>query len=249
MAKERGHQTDEDLKRLVSDALFIDPKVTIGSEIVVLVEDGEVTLRGSVGTFGDKREANKAASRVDGVQSVKDELKVFGLTDSDLRRDVLEALELDTRIPATIDVTVTEGFVTLLGVVESQHQRDAAGFIARNVPGVVEGENQISIKDAGESAQGLDEPDGGEVEGTNGELLNRIEKLDRALTGAGETSRRELEARLATVGRRIDGLRRRGERGAVPGNSLRPVAGVGRGRCHCPPRCAHRPPVVRGEAA
>src|SRR4249920_3043148 len=87
MAKERGHQTDEDLKRLVSDALFIDPKVTIGSEIVVLVEDGEVTLRGSVGTFGDKREANKAASRVDGVQSVKDELKVFGLTDSDLRRD------------------------------------------------------------------------------------------------------------------------------------------------------------------
>ena len=148
MAKERGHLADDDLKRLVSDALFIDPKVTIGSEIVVLVEDGEVTLRGSVGTFGDKREANKAASQVDGVQSVKDELNVFGLTDSDLGRDVLEALELDTRIPATIDVTVTEGFVTLLGVVESQRQRDAAGFIARNVLGVVEVENQISIKDA-----------------------------------------------------------------------------------------------------
>jgi len=79
------------------------------------------------------------------VTSVKDELDVLGPSDADLRRAVMEALELDSRIPATIDANVDEGVVTLTGQVPWQLQRDAAAFIAENVAGVVGVDNQTKV--------------------------------------------------------------------------------------------------------
>src|SRR6266511_1198925 len=195
-----GQLADSDLERSVVDELFSDPDITIGAAITVSVENGEVTLRGTVGSFGDKREAKRAAQRVSGVRSVNDEVKVLGLTDADLRSAVLEALKLDSRMPTTIHAKSYEGLVTLTGSVERQHQREAAAFIARNVPGVVDIENQIDVKNRPWS------PD--DVEDSEGKELSRIAKLDASgAVASGDRSRRELEARLAAAALRIEQLR------------------------------------------
>ena len=49
---------------------------------------------------------------------------------------------LDSLIPPTIDVQVSDGVISLTGTSERQHQRDEAEFTTANVPGV------LGIKDA-----------------------------------------------------------------------------------------------------
>jgi osmotically-inducible protein OsmY len=102
-----------------------------------------VTLRGTVGSFREKREAKKAAERVYGVTKVNNELQVRLLNgvqrdDADLRGDVLQAMMLDALVPATIDVSVDDGFVTLTGNADWQYQRDEAEFVAANIVGVLD---------------------------------------------------------------------------------------------------------------
>src|SRR5207302_1025357 len=141
--------TNDELELFVSDELFWDPKVD-SAAIAVSAKDGEVTLRGTVGSFREKREAQKAAERLYGVTSVQNDLKVrildeYGREDADLRGSVLQALALDGRIPATIDATAYDGTVTLTGQVPWGYQRDEAEFVVGNVLGVLDIDNQIRI--------------------------------------------------------------------------------------------------------
>ena len=57
---------DNDLEADVSDELFWDPKVD-NEAIAVSADSGKITLRGTVGSLREKREAKKAAQRVFGV--------------------------------------------------------------------------------------------------------------------------------------------------------------------------------------
>jgi osmotically-inducible protein OsmY len=144
--------TNAHLQADVVAELFWDPKVD-SEEIAVSAELGTVTLRGTVGSFRQKREARNAARRVHGVTGVNDELEVQLLNqerhdDADLRGDVLQALMLDGLIPSTVDARVQDGFVTLTGTAERQYQREEAEFIAANVPGVLDLEDDISLTTA-----------------------------------------------------------------------------------------------------
>ena len=90
---------DDDVRRWVVEELYWDPKFD-GKAVAVSVDDGEVTLRGTVGSLREKREAKKSTERVYGVESVKNELTVrilgkHGRDDAELRADVLQALMLD----------------------------------------------------------------------------------------------------------------------------------------------------------
>src|SRR5882757_6123075 len=128
------------LERNVNEELLWDPKVD-SEEIAVAADDGTVTLRGTVGSFRQKREARKAAERVFGVVSVDNQPDVRILNEhrreeADLRGDVLRALKLDSLVPTTVDVTVKDGFVTLTGTAYWQYEREEAEFIAGNVIGV-----------------------------------------------------------------------------------------------------------------
>jgi osmotically-inducible protein OsmY len=141
--------TDQELMASVTDELFWDPKVD-SEAIAVSAEDGVVTVRGTVGSFREKREARKAAERVWGVVSVSNELQVQLMgeqrrEDADLRGDVLQALMLDSLVPSSVDVWVDHGLVGLTGTVDWQYQRDEADFIAGNVIGVVALENDIDL--------------------------------------------------------------------------------------------------------
>jgi osmotically-inducible protein OsmY len=131
---------DQKLALDVNDELVWDPKVD-AEAVAVSADEGTVTLRGTVGSFRQKREARKAAERVAGVVYVDNELDVRLLDeerrdDAELRGDVLQALMLDAFVPTTIDATVKDGFVTLSGTADSQYQRDEAEFLAGNMIGV-----------------------------------------------------------------------------------------------------------------
>jgi osmotically-inducible protein OsmY len=133
----------------VADELFWDPKID-STSIAVSADNGTVTLRGTVGSFYDKREARKAAERVIGVTNVKNDLEVRILTDdrredADLRGAVLQALALDARVPNSVDVRANNGIVTLTGSVNWQYQRDEAEFVAGNVLGVAGVQDDITI--------------------------------------------------------------------------------------------------------
>ncbi|SRR6266540_4020935 len=141
--------TDEALALSVKDELFWDPKVD-SEEIAVSADDGTITLRGTVGSFRQKRDARQAAERVHGVVYVENELTVRILTksrraDADLRGDVLQALLLNSLIPTTVDAKVQDGYVTLSGAVDWQYQRDEAMFVAGNVLGVTGVDNEIGV--------------------------------------------------------------------------------------------------------
>jgi osmotically-inducible protein OsmY len=141
--------SEQTLQEHVAEEIHWDPKVD-AKAIAVSAKDGIVTLRGSVGSFHQKREATKAAERVRGVVEVDNQLEVQIMTDqrradADLRADVLQVLMLDALVPVSVDATVREGIVTLDGAVEHQYQRDEAMYVAGNVPGVVAIENQIQL--------------------------------------------------------------------------------------------------------
>jgi osmotically-inducible protein OsmY len=141
--------TDDELRDWVREELCWDPKVD-SAAIAVSASDGEVTLRGTVASFRQKREAQRAAQRVYGVTSVPNELEVrivdeHGPQDADLRGAVLQAMALDGLIPKTVAAKADSGVVTLTGTAAWQYQREEAEFVAGNVAGVVDVDNQIAL--------------------------------------------------------------------------------------------------------
>ena len=140
---------DDELVDAVSDELYWDPKVD-NAAVAVSADHGVVTLRGTVGSFREKREAENDAKRVYGVELVVNELEVRLLDearrdDADVRGDVLQALALDVLVPATVDVRVDDGLVTLTGSVEWQYQRDEAEYMASNIVGTFEVIDEITL--------------------------------------------------------------------------------------------------------
>src|SRR3954454_15488350 len=123
--------TDEELAENVAAELSEDPKVD-GTLIDVVADGGEVLLRGTVGSFWQKREAQMATKCVDGVTNVDNIIDVRLLTehrraDAELRADVLHALSLNGMIPSTVDASVNDGIVLLSGTVdlEPREQRQS----------------------------------------------------------------------------------------------------------------------------
>ena len=166
--------SNDQLVSSVTDELIWDPKVD-SAAIAISADDGVVTLRGTVGSFREKREAKQDAERVYGVENVNNELQVRILDanrrdDADLRGDVLRALMLDTLVPPTIDAKVNDGWVILTGSAEWQFQRDEAEFIAANVLGVAGMINQIELM--------APMPSAGDVKQSIKKAIERNAKLD-----------------------------------------------------------------------
>jgi osmotically-inducible protein OsmY len=208
---------DTDLTADVGDELFWDPKLD-STAIAVSAADGKITLRGTVGSLREKREAKKAAERVFGVISVDNQLQVKLMNDdkradADLRGDVLQALMLDSLVPSSVDAKVLDGVVTLTGTVDWQYQAVEAEFVASNIVGALDVFDEIEIKNpkpkAGDvedsiknafkrnaslDAEGLQvSTDNGTVtvKGTVGSWAERDEAIDAAWSAPGVTAVRD----------------------------------------------------------
>jgi osmotically-inducible protein OsmY len=152
--------SNAELQSNVTDELYWDPKVD-STAIGVSAEDGVVTLRGTVGSLREKREAKQDAEKVHGVKKVNNDLEVRILSeeqrdDAELRGAVLQALMLDSLVPPTIDAKVEHGSVTLTGTANWQYQRDEADFIASNIYGVVDVDNGIELVAPGPTPENVE---------------------------------------------------------------------------------------------
>ena len=166
--------SNDDLVGNVSEELYWDPKVD-SAAIAVLVDDGVVTLRGTVGSFREKQDAKHDAERIYGVKDVKNELEVRILTehrrsDADLRGSVLQAMMLDSLVPSTIDAKVDNGVVTLTGKANWQYHRDEAESVVGNLLGVMGVEDEIDLIPPGPTAH--------DVEHSIKKAMERNAKLD-----------------------------------------------------------------------
>lgn len=166
--------SNDELQKSVTDELYWDPKVD-SVAIAVATDDGNVTLRGTVGSFREKREAQKAAERVYGVTAVDNDLKVHilddqGRDDAELRGDILQALMLDGLVPDTVDAKVSDGWVTLTGKATWDYQRNEAERVTGNIYGVVGLDDKIDLEKP--------QVDSGEVKDSIKKALKRNAKID-----------------------------------------------------------------------
>lgn len=142
--------TDAEIQRNVLDEFKWDARVQ-PNEIGVVVKDGVVALTGTVDSYMKKWEAEDVALRVRGVRAVANELQVklhssAERSDEDIARAAKQALESSFDVPDTVSVTVENGFITLRGEVEWQHQRKAVERKVRNLIGVKGLVNLIEVK-------------------------------------------------------------------------------------------------------
>jgi len=144
-------RTDEDIRAEVIQELEWDPRVQ-ANEIGVAVKDGIVTLTGWVDSYLKKVAAEEATLRVPSVKAVANDIEVRlpafpERTDADIAATVLNALRWDAAIPADkVNVTVSQGWVTLKGEVDYYFQKIDAEHATRRIAGVKGVTNLITVK-------------------------------------------------------------------------------------------------------
>jgi osmotically-inducible protein OsmY len=143
--------TNTAIEDQVLSELELDPRIPDTGQIAAAAVGDEVTLRGTVGSFSQRRAAVQDARKVEGVGSVVDELKV-DLLDGDHRDDneikgaALQMLILDVEVPSDyVSVNVEDGWVTLKGDVDYQFQSDDAYDDVGSLYGVVGITNEIRV--------------------------------------------------------------------------------------------------------
>jgi osmotically-inducible protein OsmY len=144
-------KTDAQVQHDVTEELHWEPSVN-ATNIGVTVKSGVVTLAGHVGSYSEKRNAERAAQRVTGVTALAIEIDVKLLdsskrTDAEIAGSVKNILEWSAHLPDdSVKVMVEGGFITLSGEVNWEYQRRSAADIVRNLLGVTGVSNQIAIK-------------------------------------------------------------------------------------------------------
>jgi osmotically-inducible protein OsmY len=143
--------TNTPLADEVLASLALDPRIPESTEIAVQADEGIVTLRGTVESFGQRRAATEDTRKVDGVYEVDDQLKVNLLgkdrrDDDEIRGAALQILIWDTEVPSdVVDVKVEDGWVTLKGEVSYQFESDAAYDDVATLYGVIGVTNEIRV--------------------------------------------------------------------------------------------------------
>jgi osmotically-inducible protein OsmY len=110
-----------------------------------------VTLTGSVQTFAEKANAEKAAKAVSGVLFVANDIEVWPgtRTDAEIARDAQQVLKSGVSIPQAKITAVHDGFVTLAGTVDWNYEKYAAVEAVESVPGVRGVVSHITVKTLG----------------------------------------------------------------------------------------------------
>ena len=144
--------SDAMITSTIESKLAANPE-TNNFEVDVDTQDGVVYLRGVVETEQERAEAERLAKNTEGVKRVVNELERGDLTigenvdDAWILTKVKSQLAADPETNAlNIDVDVTDGQVTLSGVVRDEGQRSEAERIAKATQGVTSVQNEIKVR-------------------------------------------------------------------------------------------------------
>ena len=143
-------KTDAQLKKDVIEELKWEPTVT-SDDINVATKDGVVTLSGTVPHYAEKRAAERATERVEGVKAIAEEMEVhlhtaYERKDSDIAQAVVNSLRWHVWVPDHIQATVEKGWVTLTGSVNRGYERSSAVDAISYLAGVKGVFNEITLK-------------------------------------------------------------------------------------------------------
>lgn len=144
-------KSNDVLRQEVVEAIKWEPLLS-SNEIDVSVQDGIVTLGGTVDNYTQKKEAEQAVKNIAGVKAIVDDVKVDLFfsdikSDTDIAASVIKALRENWAVPDhRIQVTVENGWVTLQGILHWNFQRKAADNAIRHLPGVRGVIDQIKIE-------------------------------------------------------------------------------------------------------
>jgi len=140
---------DAQIQQAVSQKLQHAKQLT---NVNASVEDGIVTLTGTVNLYQNKLDAAKKVKKLANVTGVRNDITVAGTTvsDSQLQQKLQKKLAYDRvgyfdNAFNYVDVSVKDGVVTLNGYAEWDPPKDSALAIAANMPGVKDVVNDVSV--------------------------------------------------------------------------------------------------------
>jgi hyperosmotically inducible protein len=155
MVSERTQNNDAGITSVVEATLEANEKVK-ARQVEVQTREGIVHLTGVVDTMDARREAGRVAWRAEGVRGVNNDLTVGELTVGTWVDDVMISSKVKSQLiantlirAADIDVSSSQGIVTLIGRVASSAMKSDAERIARATKGVTDVHNELLVGKVG----------------------------------------------------------------------------------------------------
>jgi hyperosmotically inducible protein len=151
MVSKDTRQTDSAMTSAVENSLKTNDKVK-AKHVEVQTREGVVYLTGVVDTEEESREAARVAWNTKGVDGVENDLTVGERTVGSWIDDVLISSTVKTKLitnseikAGDIDVSSSQGVVTLIGRVSSTTIKSDAERIARGTSGVKDVNNELTV--------------------------------------------------------------------------------------------------------
>lgn len=141
--------------REVRHELVMLPYYGIFDNLAYRVDGAKVTLFGQVTRPTLKSDAERAVKRIEGVETVVNEIEVLPLSPNDDRLRIAVYRAIFSKPPLQryqmgavppIHIIVKNGNVTLIGAVSSEGDKTIAGMAANGVPGVFTVTNNLQIE-------------------------------------------------------------------------------------------------------
>jgi hyperosmotically inducible protein len=150
----RASETDDRIQSSAKDS-YVYRTYLKDDSIKTVSNDGAVTLTGTVSEESHKSLARETVASLPGVKSVDNQLVIEGQqpaenSDGWLSMKVKGALFFNRNVSAVnTQVFVNEGVVTLKGQADSQAQKDLTGEYAKDIDGIKDLKNEMTIAEPG----------------------------------------------------------------------------------------------------
>ena len=148
-------KSDEKLIKEVRHHLLMLPYFSVFDNLAFAVENGVVTLHGQVVQPSLKSDAEATVKDIEGAESVVNQIEVLPLSPNDdrLRRALFRSIygfaplqRYSVQAVPPIHIVVKHGHVTLVGVVATEMDKNAAGIRANSVAGVFSVRNDLQVE-------------------------------------------------------------------------------------------------------
>jgi hyperosmotically inducible protein len=149
-----GNDPTARISREVRHQILMDPYYSLFDNLAYRVDGNTVTLIGQVVEPATKANAVAAVKKIEGVDKVNDQIEVLppSSMDNQLRRAVYRAVfgadglsRYSMGAVPPIHIIVRNGHVQLVGIVDSETDKNLAGLRANSVPNVFSVQNDLQV--------------------------------------------------------------------------------------------------------